>query len=62
MKKIYIVPECTTTIIIANKMVCTSLNTGGNAVANGIKSADVKGRDDFDFDGGSGSDWGDELW
>lgn len=63
MKKIYIVPECTTTKIIANKMVCTSLNTGGNAVANGITSADVKYRDDdFDFDGSSGSDWGDELW
>lgn len=64
MKKIYIVPECTTTNIIANKMVCTSLymSGSGNAVANGIKSADVKGRDDFDFDGGSGSEWGDELW
>ncbi len=43
-------------------MVCTSLNTGGHAVDNGIKSADVKDRDDFDFDGGSGSGWGDELW
>jgi hypothetical protein len=64
MKKTYIAPELTQTIICANEIVCasTSVNYGGNAVANGIKSADVKGRDDFDFDGGSGSDWGDELW
>lgn len=65
MKKQYIAPELTKTTICVNEIVCTStsVNYGGNAVTNGITSADVKYRDDdFDFDGGSGSDWGDELW
>lgn len=65
MKKQYIAPELTQTTICVNEIVCTStnINMSGNTQDAGITSADVKYRDDdFDFDEGSGSDWGDELW
>lgn len=66
MKKQYIAPELTQTVICANEIVCASANINMSTDTTqdaGITSADVKYRDDdFDFDGGSGSDWGDELW
>lgn len=64
MKKQYIAPELTQTLICASEIVCASTNIAmGGSTSGNVTVADTKGRgDDFDFDGGSGSDWGDELW
>lgn len=65
MKKQYIAPELTQTLICASEIVCASANIamGGSTTSGKVTVADTKGRgDDFDFDGGSGSGWGDELW
>ena len=67
MKKIYLAPEMKQTIVSKGRMICVSLTSGGNARLGGIKEADVRGRDVFDFEDASvsiedGSDWDNGLW
>jgi hypothetical protein len=61
MKKSYISPELMV-VNIKTECILEGSNPGVNSNPVDPGVALVKGRDDFDFDGGSGSDWGDELW